>query len=148
MIILMQIWYYEGAWRYEKTPESRITTTKMITTTTFLVLVLIGFLLELYPEILYSYIYNISTVFFMISRSSQIMETIQAKSTGSLALIPFMLNTAGNLARLFTLLVETDDWSLIGNMVIGTCQNFTIVVLFFVFWKNTEAEMKKKVKAE
>jgi mannose-P-dolichol utilization defect protein 1 len=52
-----------------------------------------------------------SNMFLMVSsRVPQILTNFQNKSTGQLAFFTFILNFLGGLARLATVMVETDDF--------------------------------------
>ena len=75
------------------------------------------------------------------ARISQIYEIWKQKTTGSLSLITCALVFIGNLARLFTLMVEADkDWLFKLSVITAATLNGFIVFQFFLYWKNSTKE--------
>lgn len=86
-----------------------------------------------------------SNMFLMVSsRVPQILTNFQNKSTGQLAFFTFILNFLGGIARLATVLVETDDFMYQLQFIIGVSLNGLIVVQFLMYWNNS-ADGQKKV---
>lgn len=72
------------------------------------------------------------------ARLSQIYEIWKQKTTGSLSLITCLLIFVGNLARLFTLMVEADkDWLFKLSVITAATLNGIVVLQFFIYWKNS-----------
>lgn len=70
------------------------------------------------------------------ARLTQIIHIFRCKSTGSLALLTCVLVFMGNLARLFTVLVEiSHDYIFAFSVLLATLLNGTILLQFFVYWK-------------
>jgi mannose-P-dolichol utilization defect protein 1 len=89
-----------------------------------------------------------SNMFLMVSsRVPQILTNFQNQSTGQLAFFTFILNFLGGIARLATVLVETDDFMYQLQFIIGVALNGIIVLQFVLYWNNS-ADGKKKVAGE
>lgn len=58
------------------------------------------------PTLFYTMIYSLQMLFFLTARIQQIKINYQNKSTGVLSPITLCLSWAGNLARLFTVIVD------------------------------------------
>lgn len=106
------------------------------------------------PEAIYRLIFISQMFFFFSARGTQIMLNFKEKSTGSLSIITCFLNWAGNLARLFTLIVDIGFGDL---QVLGTHAMFfmfNIVPFSQIIWyggylgnkvvKKEKKENKKK----
>ena len=61
------------------------------------------------PEHIWPFVSSSCIIFNVMSRIPQIYSTFQAKSTGQLAFLTFFLAWAGSVARLATILIESDD---------------------------------------
>jgi len=70
------------------------------------------------------------------------------KTTGNLAFLTFFLGFAGALARLATVLAETDDFLYRLQYVIGAALNGMIVAQFLMYWNNKVEDSSKKEKKE
>ena len=78
-----------------------------------------------------------SNMFLMVSsRVPQILTNFQNQSTGQLAFFTFILNFLGGIARLATVLVETDDFMYQLQFIIGVALNGIIVLQFVLYWNN------------
>ena len=97
------------------------------------------------PPIVYRAIYSLQIIFFLSSRVQQIMINFKNKSTGNLSPITMFLGWAGNLARLFTLMVDlgTEDLQIIFFSLIFFVFNFTPFVQYIIYLKNTGTDLKK-----
>lgn len=73
------------------------------------------------------------------SRVPQILTNFSNKSTGQLAFFTFILNFLGGVARLATVLVETDDFLYQLQFILGVSLNGIIVIQFLLYWNNTGA---------
>lgn len=78
-------------------------------------------------------------IFSLLSRLPQIYKNHQAKSTGTLSFANYFLNTAGCLARIFTLFKETGDMQLIFISSNALITNIIIVLQIIIYWKNSSA---------
>lgn len=70
------------------------------------------------------------------------------KSTGQLAFFTFFLGFAGTMARLGTVLVETDDFLFMLQTLIGAVLNGMLVFQFFIYWSSTSKKVDNQKKAE
>ncbi len=84
-------------------------------------------------------------VLLILSRVPQIITNFQNKSTGQLAFITFLLGFLGGIARLGTVLVETDDFLYQLQFIVGVALSGIIVLQFVMYWNNNG---EKKVTAE
>ncbi len=75
------------------------------------------------------------------SRIPQILTNFQNKSTGQLAFFTFLLNFLGGIARLATVMVETDDFLYQLQYIIGVSLNGIIVLQFVLYWNNSGASI-------
>ena len=64
------------------------------------------------PEQAWNYIAGSSTFMMILSKVPQIITNFNAQSTGNLAFITYFLNFAGVIARLATVIFESDDFML------------------------------------
>lgn len=76
------------------------------------------------------------------SRIPQILQNFNSKSTGQLALATFMLNFAGNLARLFTFFKEVPDVLNILTASLSAAFNLTLVIQILIYWGNSGKSQK------
>lgn len=93
------------------------------------------------PPIVYRSIYSMQIFFFLSSRINQILINYKNKSTGALSPITIMLSWSGNLARLFTLLVDLgfEDPQIIYSSLTFFVFNFTPFVQYLIYRGNTPA---------
>ena len=78
------------------------------------------------------------------ARIAQIYEIWRNKSTGSLSIITCALVFIGNLARLYTIIIEADnDWLFKASVILASILNGFIVFQFILYWNNT-LEKKKE----
>lgn len=83
-----------------------------------------------------------SNMFLLVlSRVPQIVTNFQNKSTGQLAFFTFLLNFLGGVARLGTVLIETDDFMYQLQFIISVGLNGILVLQFLIYW-NTAAPAK------
>lgn len=81
---------------------------------------------------------NISFIIVSTARFSQIYEIWRNKSTGTLSFITFFLIFIGNIARLFTIMVEADnDWIFKFSVMTAAFLNGFICTQFILYWNNT-----------
>ena len=77
----------------------------------------------------------------------QIILNFQQKSTGQMAFLTFMLNFLGSLARLGTVLNETDDLLFRIQYIVGAILNTIFILQFALYWnsgKKVDQDKKKK----
>merc|ERR1711957_268853 len=103
---------------------------------------ILGIWFNLYPSWMYFYAYNSAMLIYVVSRLTQIYQTIKIKSTGDLTPIGPVLSAIGGFARLFTILVETSDQLLILNISFSALLNTILSSLFLVYRK--ESVINKK----
>ena len=72
----------------------------------------------------------------VLSRVPQIITNFQNKSTGQLAFVTFLLGFLGGVARLGTVLVETDDFLYQLQFIVGVTLAGIIVLQFIMYWNN------------
>ena len=73
----------------------------------------------------------------LISRVPQILSNFQNKSTGQLAFFTFLLSFLGVLARLGTVLMETDNFLYQLQYILSATLNGIIVLQFILYWNNS-----------
>ena len=78
----------------------------------------------------------------LLSRVPQILTNFSNKSTGQLAFITFFLSFLGVVARLGTILIETDDYLYQLQYVLSVILNGIIVFQFGIYWNNSAAGKK------
>ena len=84
-----------------------------------------------------------STVFLnVLARLPQIITICREGSTGSLAFATQFLSCAGSVARLITVLIESDDLMYKIPFVTGFVLNLIIIIQFFIYW-GADGEAKK-----
>lgn len=81
----------------------------------------------------------------IVAKLPQIYKIFSDKSTGALAFFSFFLNWAGSIARLGTVMVESDDFMFQLQYIVGVVLNSIIILQFFIYWNSTP---KKQVKIE
>jgi mannose-P-dolichol utilization defect protein 1 len=99
------------------------------------------------PAIVYRSIYSMQIFFFSSSRIQQILTNYKNKSTGALSPITMFLGWAGNLARLFTLIVDIGfgDLQIILSYFVFFALNFT-PFMQYCFYMNNQVEEKPEKK--
>jgi len=76
-----------------------------------------------------------SNMFIMIlSKIPQIITNFNAKSTGQLSFFTFLLNFLGGIARLGTVILETNDVMYLAGFVLSVFLNGIIVAQFLLYW--------------
>lgn len=96
------------------------------------------------PEAVYRLIFISQMFFFLSARGTQILMNYRNQSTGSLSIITCFLNWAGNLARLFTLIVDIgfgDLQVLSTHLMFFT---FNIIPFLQIVWYNFIVKKKKE----
>lgn len=83
----------------------------------------------------------------LLSRVPQILTNFSNKSTGQLAFFTFFLSFVGVVARLGTVLIETDDFLYQLQYILSVILNGIIVLQFVLYWNNTAAPPSKKVES-
>jgi len=129
LLLIALIWYYER----------NVTTLKMCLVS-FSILGPLTYLFFdfMVPVALWKLLMNIQIIMVAYSRMPQILENFRNKTTGELSSIMFILNTLGNLARLFTFVKETNDVLNMCTSGLSAVLNFTIFVQILFYWKNTQ----------
>jgi mannose-P-dolichol utilization defect protein 1 len=84
----------------------------------------------------------------ILSRVPQIYTNFANKSTGQLAFFTFFLSFAGIVARLGTVLVETEDKMLLLQTLSSTALNGILVLQFLLYWNSGKKVDDKKQKKE
>ena len=74
----------------------------------------------------------------------QILTNFRNGHTGQLALVTWVLNFLGALARVFTTLQEVDDVLVLAGFVAGASLSFIIIVQIFLYWGVKPAAAKSK----
>lgn len=87
------------------------------------------------------YIEKMNMVLLLPSKLPQIMDNFWNKSTGQLAFFSFLLSFLGGIARLGTVLIETDDLIYQLQFLIGVLLNGVIVIQFVLYWNNKPAQV-------
>eukprot|EP01116_Phalansterium_solitarium_P001596 TRINITY_DN1140_c0_g1_i2.p1 TRINITY_DN1140_c0_g1~~TRINITY_DN1140_c0_g1_i2.p1 ORF type:complete len:244 (-),score=55.25 TRINITY_DN1140_c0_g1_i2:55-786(-) len=79
---------------------------------------------------------------FIASRVPQIWRNFADKSAGQLALLTYLLNFAGAVARIFTTIQEVDDPLMLVSCVVGALLN-GIILFQILFYGNVDTNKKK-----
>ena len=66
------------------------------------------------------------------------------KSTGQLALVSFLLAFGGASARLFTVLIETDDFNYAFQIGVAVVLNGSLFLQFLCYWGNSGKKVEKE----
>ena len=74
----------------------------------------------------------------MLSRVPQIIANYRNQSTGQLAFFTFFLSFLGVIARLGTVLLETDDFLYQLQYILALFLNGVIVLQFILYWNNKQ----------
>mgnify|MGYP000864314278 CR=1 FL=1 len=82
-----------------------------------------------------------STLLNIIAKLPQIYSNFTAKSTGQMAFFTFFLNFAGAIARLGTVLFESDDFYFRLQYIVGVLLNAMIVLQFALYWNSGPAKV-------
>lgn len=72
----------------------------------------------------------------ILSRLPQILVNFKNKSTGQLSFLSFLLSFAGYVARLTTVMIETDDILYKLQYVTGTTLTGVLIAQFLLYWNN------------
>ena len=82
----------------------------------------------------------------IVAKVPQLYSNFSNKSTGQLAFLTFMLNFAGSLARLGTVLFESDDMLFRLQYITGAVLNTLMIIQFALYWNSpANADAPKKV---
>jgi mannose-P-dolichol utilization defect protein 1 len=115
-------------------------------------LLVCGFLFIIYKEVLddkcWKIVGSASTILSVGSRITQIMKSCKEKNTGPLSTITFLLNMAGNVARIFTTLKETQDIILVGGFVISFFLNLIIFIQIIYYSRPKKDETLIEIEKE
>jgi prolipoprotein diacylglyceryltransferase len=66
------------------------------------------------------------------------------KSTGQMAFATFLLTFLGSVARLGTVLVESDDFMFKLQYIVGFILNLMIIIQFALYWSSSKKVDDKK----
>ena len=101
------------------------------------------------PENIWPMVSSSCIIFNILSRVPQIYGNFCAKSTGVLSFVTFLLAFGGAVARLATVLIESDDPLYKAQFIMSTFLNTIIMIQFALYWnsdanksKTSEVEMK------
>lgn len=78
----------------------------------------------------------------LMAKLPQIYTIFCNKSTGVLAFFSFFLNFAGSIARLGTVLFESDDFMFRLQYIVGVLLNTIIIIQFALYWNSSSAKPK------
>lgn len=87
------------------------------------------------------YLFTASTIMFIFARLPQIITNYTQGHTGNLAVLTCFMNFAGVAARIFTTLQEVDDPIILGNFVVSTILNGTILLQCIMYWNATQVKL-------
>lgn len=133
IIIIILLWYYSKGTSFLTKFTVSLSMGSMIT---YL------FMDSLVPDYVWMTLMNAQILMIAVSRVPQILENYNNGSTGQLALITFVMNLAGNLARTFTLLKESNDLLNILSAVVGALFNATITFQIIYYWNSPVQKVK------
>ena len=75
----------------------------------------------------------------MLSRVPQIIANYRNQSTGQLAFFTFLLSFLGVVARLGTVMLETDDFLYQLQFILSVFLNGVIVLQFILYWNSKQS---------
>lgn len=75
-----------------------------------------------------------NTALTVFSKLPQIIQNFRMGSTGQMAFLTFLLNFLGSVARVGTVLMESDDFMFRLQYLAGLFLNFIIIVQFAMYW--------------
>jgi mannose-P-dolichol utilization defect protein 1 len=78
----------------------------------------------------------------VMSRVPQIMSNFRLKSTGNLAMLPFVMAFVGNVMRMLTILKESRDQAFLAASFVPILLNGTIVTQFILYYRNVTDKVK------
>ena len=78
----------------------------------------------------------------VIAKLPQIYTIYANKSTGALAFFSFFLNFGGSIARLGTVLMESDDFMFRLQYIVGVVLNTIIIIQFAIYWNAVPVQHK------
>jgi len=131
-------------WKYQK--GNSFLTKFLVTTVTS------GFFILLFTDIyvpkeLWGYLMQSQIFVMSYSKIPQILQNFKSGSTGQLAFITFFVNMVGNLARLFTVFTEANDFLFMLSIIASFVFNFTLTMQIIFLGGDSKVEEKKDVKA-
>lgn len=88
------------------------------------------------PETVWPMIPSSCLLFNILSRIPLIYSNFTSKSTGVLSFITFLLAWGGAVARLATVLIESDDPLYKAQFIMSTCLNTMIMIQFGLYWNS------------
>jgi mannose-P-dolichol utilization defect protein 1 len=98
------------------------------------------------PKLVF-YLNGLSTIFSISSKLIQAVSNFQNGSTGNLSAITLVLQLAGTVARIFTSIQETGDFTLILTYVVVSVANLVLVLQLVYYW-NSDSSQKIKEKKQ
>jgi len=98
---------------------------------------------EFLTEDAWAMITSSSILLNIASRVPQIYTNFANSSTGQLAFFTFFLSFLGTMARVATVMIESDDFMYRLQFLISLALNGIIVIQFLLYWNNTDEEEKK-----
>lgn len=100
------------------------------------------------PDAMQEIVMSSTTVLFILSRGWQIVENVQAGSTGQLAFLTLFMNFAGAAARIFTTLQEVKQKAVLYSFIISTSLNALLLAQYVYYnWLAPSAKGGKKTAA-
>ncbi|TNV74093.1 hypothetical protein FGO68_gene5434 [Halteria grandinella] len=84
----------------------------------------------------WSIVAKTNIILLILSRLPQILVNFRNRSTGQLSFVSFLLSFAGYIARLTTVLIETDDILYKLQYVTGTTLTGVLIAQFLLYWNN------------
>jgi len=102
-------------------------------------------ILQLVPDWVQESSITLAVVVFVIARFKQIKVNHINKSTGNLAMLTVLMNFGGNIARMFTVMVETsNDPLFVLSNAIPIVVNGYLFLQFFLYWNNPMPKVEEK----
>eukprot|EP01130_Rhizamoeba_saxonica_P000861 TRINITY_DN10758_c0_g1_i1.p1 TRINITY_DN10758_c0_g1~~TRINITY_DN10758_c0_g1_i1.p1 ORF type:complete len:229 (-),score=44.02 TRINITY_DN10758_c0_g1_i1:41-727(-) len=85
------------------------------------------------PSDVFSYLQASTIAIFSMSKLPQIYQSFVTKDASQLAIVTFLLNFVGSLARVFTTMKELDDIIVLSGFILGAVLN-GILTLEIILW--------------
>ena len=126
-LILVLIWIYE----YKNLNNSdlfKLTKTKIFTHCSFLILLAVYLFSDIYTtDTIWTLVMHLNTFMVATWRLPQVVENYKNKSTGKLSFLTFFFNSGGTIARVITVLIESNDFMLLSIKLITSVSSSAIL---------------------
>ncbi|XP_075991126.1 solute carrier family 66 member 3 [Anticarsia gemmatalis] len=111
------------------------------------VLTVVGFSLEFLPKSILSYLVPFCTPLSGFAKVTYIYGIIKAQNADAVSLTTWVISVATNLARIFTVYVDSADFKLMLNFTVSTLLS-SGVLFTALYYKNKESGSRRRVRSK